>query len=199
MHIGIIGAGAIGQAVAAQAVRAGLRVTLANRRGPESLQEIVAQLGSHAQAGSVQDAADADLVVVAVPWQQLPSLADAVPSWQGRIVIDANNPILMPGFRIAELGGRTSSEAVAQMLAGARLVKAFNTLQPGVLASEAKQDGARRVIFYAGDDAAAKTLFAQALERMGFAGVDLGTLAGGGRLQQFPGGPLPALNLLKVG
>lgn len=199
MHIGIIGAGAIGQAVATQAVRAGLRVTLSNSRGPDSLKEVVAQLGPHAQAGSLQEAADADFAVVAVPWEQLPAVAGAVPSWKDRIVIDAANPVLMPGFRLAELGGHSSSEVVSGLLPGARLVKTFNTLQAAVLASDARQDGGRRVLFYSGDDAAAKTLVAQLLDRMGLAGIDLGTLASGSRLQQFPGGPLPALNLLKLG
>lgn len=202
MHIGIIGAGAIGQAVARQVVRAGLTVTLSNSRGPASLaglvEQLVEQLGPNARAGSVRDAAAADIVVLAVQWQQLRSALADMPAWDGRIVIDATNPIIQPGFRLAELGGRSSSEVVAELLPGARLVKAFNTLPPAVLASDARQAGGRRVIFMSGDDAAAKSSVGQLLDRLGFAGIDLGSLALGGKLQQFPGGPLPTLNLIRL-
>ncbi len=198
METGIIGAGAIGQAIALQAVRAGLNVTLSNRRGPESLAGVVEQLGPNARAGSVREAAAADIVVLAVNWQQLPDALADLPAWNGRIVVDATNPIVQPGFRVAELGGRTSSEVVAELVPGARLVKAFNTLPIAVLASDPQPAGGRRVIFLSGDDQDANTSVARFVERLGFAAVDLGSLATGGRLQQFPGGPLPTLNLVKL-
>jgi predicted dinucleotide-binding enzyme len=99
---------------------------------------------------------------------------------------------------VADLGGRTSSEVVAEQAPGARLVKAFNTLPPPVLAADPRQAGGARVIFLSGDDGAAKTTVRALLQRLGFAAVDLGGLVSGGRLQQFPGGPLPALNLIKL-
>ena len=100
METGIIGAGAIGQAIALQAVRAGLNVTLSNRRGPESLAGVVEQLGPNARAGSVREAAAADIVVLAVNWQQLPDALADLPAWNGRIVVDATNPIVQPGFLV---------------------------------------------------------------------------------------------------
>ena len=197
-HIGIIGAGAIGQAMAQQVVRAGMSVTLSNSRGPASLAGIIEQLGPRARAGSVRDAAAADIVFLSVTWEHLqPALAD-LPSWDGRIVIDATNPVLQPGFRLAELGGRNSSEVVTDLLPGARLVKAFNTLLAAVLASDPHQAGGKRVVFLSGDDAAAKSTVGQLIDQLGFFGIDLGSLAVGGNLQQFPGGPLPALNLIKL-
>lgn len=197
-HIGIIGAGAIGQAMAKQVVRAGMSVTLSNSRGPASLAGIIEQLGPRARAGSVRDAAAADIVFLSVTWEHLqPALVD-LPSWDGRIVIDATNPVLQPGFRLAELGGRNSSEAVTDLLPGARLVKAFNTLLAAVLASDPNQAGGKRVVFLSGDDAAAKSTVGQLIDQLGFFGIDLGSLAVGGKLQQFPGGPLPALNLIKL-
>src|SRR5437867_10431450 len=198
-HIGIIGAGAIGQAMAQRIVHAGLRVTLSNSRGPASLAGLVEQLGPNAHAGSVRDAAAADIVFLSVPWQQLQSALADVPSWDDRIVIDATNPVIQPGFRLAELGGRNSSEVVTGLLPGARIVKAFNTLLAAVLASDPHQAGGKRVVFLSGDDAAAKSSVGQLIERLGFAGIDLGSLAMGGKLQQFPGGPLPALNLIRLG
>lgn len=198
MEIGIIGAGAIGQAVARQIVGAGEQVILSNRRGPQSLAGAVAELGPRARAGSVAEAAAAEVVVLAVQWQHLGEAVADLPPWAGRIVIDATNPVIQPGFRVAELDGRGSSQVVADLLPGARLVKAFNTLTPAVLARDAREAGGQRVIFLSGDDTGARAAVAELVGRMGFSPIDLGGLASGGRLQQFPGGPLPALNLIRL-
>lgn len=122
-----------------------------------------------------------------------------LPDWGGRIVIDANNPIEAPLFKAAELHGRTSSEVFAGLVPGARVVKAFNHLPPQLLAADPHTHGGRRVLFHAGDDAAAKREVAALMERLGFFGVDLGGLAEGGRLTQFPGGPLPTHEFVRVG
>jgi 8-hydroxy-5-deazaflavin:NADPH oxidoreductase len=114
------------------------------------------------------------------------------------VVIDATNPVLQPGFRPAELNGSTSSEIVASLVPGARVVKTGNTLLRDVLESDPRQDGGHRVLFMSGDDADAKEQVKGILERAGFATVDVGGLASGGKLQQFPGGPLPTLNLIKL-
>lgn len=198
MKIGIIGAGAIGRAFALQAVRAGYEVILSNRRGPASLAPLVTQLGGRTSAGTVAEAAQADVVFLSLPWEQVAPVAASVLSWEGRLVIDPTNPILLPGFRLAELGGRPSSEVVASLVPGAQVVKAFNTLTPAVLASNPREAGGQRVIFYSGNDSAAKATVGGILQKMGFADVDLGLLHEGGKLQQFPGGPLPTLNLLKL-
>lgn len=92
---------------------------------------------------------------------------------------------------------RASSEVFAEMVPGARVVKAFNHLYPHQLSGDPASEGGRRVLFYSGDDAAAKAEIGALIDRIGFAGIDLGSLAVGGRLVQFPGGPLPALNLVK--
>jgi predicted dinucleotide-binding enzyme len=199
MKIGIIGAGGIGQAFAAQAVRAGYAVILSNSRGPESLAAVVRELGGNATAGTREDAARADVVVVAVPWQQLAAALSDLPAWNGRIVIDASNPVEAPTFRLADLGGRTSSEIVASMAPGARVVKAANTLPRALLAADPHEAGGRRVLFVSGDDADAKAVVSEILATIGFAVIDLGGLAVGGPLQQFPGGPLPNQNLIKLG
>jgi predicted dinucleotide-binding enzyme len=199
MNIGIIGAGGIATAFAQQVLKAGHQVTLSNSRGPESLAGVVRELGAGARAGTRQQAAEAEIVLVAVPWQQLPAALADLPPWAGRIVIDANNPVLQPGFRLAELGGRNSSQVFADLVPGARVVKAVNTLPVAVLAADPQQSGGKRVLFVSGDEAAAKAEVVRLLQALGFATIDLGPLAVGGVLQQFPGGPLPALNLLQLG
>jgi hypothetical protein len=198
MNIGIIGAGGIGQAFAGQVAKAGYDVIVSNSRGPESLAGLVRQLGRRTKAGTRQEAARADVVVLAVQWQQLREALSELPAWNGRILIDATNPVVQPGFRLADLGGRTSSEVVASLAPGARVVKVANTLPIALLSADPKQAGGRRVLFMSGDDETAKADVSAILENVGFATIDLGGLASGGRLQQFPGGPLPTLNLIKL-
>jgi len=198
MKIGIIGAGGIGQAFATQVTKAGYDVILSNSRGPESLAAAVSQLGPRARAGTRQEAAQADVVVLSVNWEHVPKALADLPPWRSRILIDATNPVVQPGFRLAELHGSTSSEIVASLAPGSRLVKAGNTLLRAMLAADPSVAGGRRVLFMSGDDATAKKDVTGILEKAGFATIDLGGLASGGRLQQFPGGPLPTLNLIKL-
>lgn len=199
MKIAIIGAGAIGTAIARALAAAGIEAGIANSRGPDSLAGLVRELGPHITAVSSVEAAQADMVFLAVNWSSIPAAVQGLPAWNGRIVVDANNPIEAPTFRAIDLGGRPSSEVVAALTPGARVVKAFNHLQPALLSGDPQAEGGRRVLFVAGDDARAKADVARLIERLGFFSVDLGTLAGGGRLSQFPGGPLPTLNLVKFG
>jgi 8-hydroxy-5-deazaflavin:NADPH oxidoreductase len=195
--IGIIGAGNLGAAFATALSRHGIPVVIANRRGPESLTTLLQTLGPTARVGTREEAASQDIVLVAVNWSKLPDALAELPDWNGRIVIDANNPIEPPLFQPADIGGRISSEVFADLVQGARVVKAFNHLAPPLLSGDPTSEGGRRVLFYSGDDARAKEEVGSLMEKLGFFGIDLGSLAVGGRLVQFPGGPLPALNLVK--
>lgn len=195
--IGILGAGAIGSAFATALATKGIPAVIANSRGPASLQELAARLGPTIRAGSREEAAAQDIVLVAVNWSKLPTALAGLPDFGGRIVIDANNPIEAPLFKPAELNGRVSSAVFAELVPGARVVKAFNHLQAHLLASDPAAEGGRRVLFFSGDDARAKAEVGALIAQLGFFGIDLGTLEVGGRLVQFPGGPLPALNLVK--
>jgi len=199
MTIGIIGSGAIGTAFARTLARAGIHATISNSRGPDSLKEVVHELGPSIRAGKREEAARADIVFVAVNWTKLPAALAGLPDWGGRILIDANNPIEAPLFRPVDLKGRVSSEIFADLVPGARVVKAFNHLRAEVLAGDPRAEGGRRVLFYSGNDNAAKAEVAGLIDRIGFFGIDLGSLAVGGKLAQFPGGPLPNQNLVKVG
>lgn len=199
MTISIIGSGAIGTAFARTLARAGIEATISNSRGPDSLKELIRELRPSIKAGTREEAARADIVFIAVNWSRLPAALAGLPDWNRRIVIDANNPIEAPLFKPVDLQGRVSSEVVADLVPGARLVKAFNHLRAEVLAGDPTADGGRRVLFYSGNDNAAKAEVAALIDKLGFAGIDLGSLAIGGKLAQFPGGPLPNQNLVKVG
>lgn len=197
--IGIIGAGQIGRAFATALARQGIEATIANSRGPDSLKEIVVALGPSIRAGTREEAAAKDIVLVAVNWSKLPAALSGLPDFAGRIVIDANNPIEAPLFKPAELHGRSSTEVFAELVPGAWVVKAFNHLQPHLLSGDPQAEGGRRVLFHSGDYAPAKAVVGSLIDRLGFCGIDLGPLAVGARLAQFPGGPLPALNLVRFG
>jgi 8-hydroxy-5-deazaflavin:NADPH oxidoreductase len=193
MDIGIIGSGHIGATAARLFVSAGHDVAIANSRGPESLQDLVAELGKEARATSVEEAAAfGEMVLVAIPlraYRELPAEA-----FGERIVIDANN--YYPGrdgqIEALDEGRTTSSELLAAHLPGARVVKAFNTMYFETLASRGAPDGPRDerlVLFVAGDDPEAKRRVADLIEQLGFAAVDTGSLAEGGARQQ-PGSPI---------
>lgn len=199
MKISIIGAGSIGTAIAKILARAGIPASIANSRGAASLAGLVAELGPSISAVSVQEAAQADMVFLAVNWSKIPRAVAELGPWEGRIVIDANNPIESPLFKPVDLNGHASSSVIASLLPGARVVKAFNHLQAALLASDPASEGGRRVLFVAGDEAQSKKAVQDLIARLGFASIDLGTLELGGRLSQFPGGPLPTLNLVKYG
>ncbi|MDQ1434414.1 MAG: 8-hydroxy-5-deazaflavin:NADPH oxidoreductase [Actinomycetota bacterium] len=194
--IGIIGAGRLGQALARTARRADRPVVIANSRGPESLTSVVDALGAGITAGTTHDAARCAIVALAVPWA---SIHDALAelSWSGEIVIDATNAVLIPSLELVPLGGLTSSEIVAQLLPGARLVKAANTFAADVLGADPREAGGRRVMFVSGDDAEAKSAVGELFDATGFFPIDIGDLATGGAMQQ-AGGPLAGHNLVRM-
>jgi 8-hydroxy-5-deazaflavin:NADPH oxidoreductase len=189
--VGIIGAGRLGQAMARTAVRAGRRVVIANSRGPESLASVVSALGDEVSAGTVDDVASAGIVVVAVPWDRVPGAVHGL-EWNGQVVVDATND-----WAADDLQGRTSSELVAGLVSGARVVKAGNTLGADVLGSDPQESGGRRVIFVSGDDADAKADVVALFQDAGFAAIDLGGLATGGAMQQIHH-PLAGVNLIQL-
>ena len=192
MRIGIIGSGNIGSTAARLFVDAGHEVALANSRGPETLTDLVTDLGEGARAGTVEEAASfGEATVVAIPFGRYPDLPAA--SLADRVVIDAMNYYPNRDGDIAELHDdtTTSTELLATHAPGARVVKAFNTMNYKVLRDRGKPGGGedRLAIFVAGDDDEAKSLVSGLIEEIGFAPVDTGSLAKGGRRQQ-PGSPI---------
>jgi predicted dinucleotide-binding enzyme len=186
--VGIIGAGRLGQAMAR---RAGRRVVIANSRGPESLASVVSALGDGVSAGTVGEAASTRIVVVAVPWDRVPEAVRDL-TWNGQVVVDATND-----WGAGDLQGRTSSGLVADLVPGARVVKAGNTLGADDLGSDPHEAGGERVIFVSGDDADAKTEVVGLFQDAGFAVIDLGDLKTGGAMQQIHH-PLAGVNLIQT-
>jgi predicted dinucleotide-binding enzyme len=191
--VGILGAGRMGVTLARLFADAGHDVRLANSRGPASLAALVADLGPHASAVEARDiAAGAGVVVLATRWEQLAQAVAAVPSWDGVVVVDTTNPRFGPGpDDVYDLGARSSSEVVAALVRGARVVKAFNHQPIPALAAElGRAPTERNALFLAGDDAAAKALVADLVRSIGGAPIDTGGLRDGGALQASGGGPL---------
>ncbi len=191
MKIGILGAGNIGATAARLFIEAGHEVAVSNSRGPESLKELVRELGPRAHAMTIDDAARfGDLVLLAVPWRT-PEALPHPDLLRGKIVIDAMNPY-RPDGGFYDLAGSTSSEVVLNRLPGVRLVKAFNTIYYQHLAGRGRKDlphEERHTIYVAGDDAEAKRVVMDLIEAIGFAALDTGSLREGGRLQE-PDSPI---------
>jgi predicted dinucleotide-binding enzyme len=199
LTIGTIGAGNVALAIAGLAVAAGHRAILSNSRGPESLTDRVDRLGPNASAGTVAQAARADIVLLAVKWDDVPAATSAVEDWEGRIVIDATNQWHKgPGTGTEiDLGDQTGSERNAALMPGARVVKAFNTIHASFVAEGPHRGDGRVVVFLAGDDTDAKATVSTFVDSLGFAPIDLGGV-NEGRLMQVGGGPLAGLHFVKV-
>jgi predicted dinucleotide-binding enzyme len=214
MSIGIIGSGALGSNVARMFAKRGISATIANRRGVASLAPLIAEVGSSIKAGTIEEAAGSDIVLVAVRWVDLEKALGGLPAWNRRIVVDATNaveflepnspdrkdptnPLAAYGIKAIDLGGKHSSQVFRQLVPGARVVKAFNHLDVRVL-PEPEVSGGRRVLFYSGDDDAAKAEVRKIMEMAGFFPVDLGTLDVGGPLASPPFGPLAGASFIKI-
>jgi predicted dinucleotide-binding enzyme len=198
MKIGTLGAGEVAQAFAIHLLKAGHEVLLSNSRGPSSLKEVVSKLGNGARAVTMDEAAKAPVVVLAVPWPKVEEVLGKLPDWEGRIIIDATNHFLLPSMELADLQGRVSSEIVSELAPSARVVKALNTLYASNLARDPKVGSGRRVIFVSGDDAGAKREVSGLLKGLGFAVIDLGSVREGGRAQQVGNG-LAGVDLVQFG
>ncbi len=195
MKIGILGAGAIGTAVATRLLAGGHQVVLSNSRGPVTLADTVRKLGPGASAGTRDEASQAELVVLAVPGDRAAEALSGLPGWGGRVLVDATNNYTTPPPGPVE---ETSSEAVARQAPGARVIKALNHLFAATLAAEPRRPEGNRVLFVSGDDHDAKKTFIELLADLGFAPIDLGGLADGGRLHQVPAGPLIGQDLVRL-
>jgi predicted dinucleotide-binding enzyme len=194
MNIGIVGAGHIGHALAVRFAAAGHAVMLSNSRGPATLAGVVAAIDAEVRAGTVAHAARAGPVVaIAVPPRALGALPPE--PFAGKIVVDTTNYYPERFWRWPELDAdlSTSSELVASLLPGARVIKAFNTIYYRRLLDDSRPDLAadqRLAIPVAGDDPAAKRVVLDLIDQIGFTGVDAGILAS--RRRQQPGSPLYA-------
>src|ERR1700740_1764980 len=200
MEIGTIGAGDFAQAFAKRVLKAGHRVKLSNSRGPDSLREIVNRLGPGAMAATKEQAVACEMVLLDVPWDNVPETLAGLPKWKNQILIDGTNPFHGKAgkFTPADVGNLSSSQLVAALAPGARVVKALNTMIVPNLEAEPIVNGARRVAFISADDDGAKKQVETLLAGFGYSVIDLGNLRDGGLIQQ-AGGPLAERNLLEEG
>lgn len=153
-------------------------------------------LGPAIRAATLEEAVAPEMVVIAIPWARVPEMLERVPDWEGRIIIDATRPSRTQ--QAIEPEDPSLGERIVPLATGAHVVVAFNTLPATVLARPPAESGGRRVIFYSGDHERAKRKVAALILRLGFAPIDLGSLAAGARLQQSPRGSLAMLNLIQL-
>jgi predicted dinucleotide-binding enzyme len=184
--IGFIGSGHIGGTVARLAVAAGYDVVLSNSRGPETLTDLVAELGPNASAGTSFEAAEkGDIVVVTIPLRAYRDVP--VEPLAGKIVIDTNNYYWQRDGHFPELDDEstTSAALLQDHLPESKVVKAFNHIQFSELASQGRPAGTpnRRALVIAGDDDAAKATVTELLDEFGYDVVDGGTLADSWRFE----------------
>jgi 8-hydroxy-5-deazaflavin:NADPH oxidoreductase len=177
MKYAIIGSGEFGTALARIFARKRIEVAIANSRGPKTLASLTEELGPSVFPRSVQDACEAEIIFLAVPFSAHQDVAKQFKQWNGKIVVDTTN-----AFHTApeELGGLLSSEIVSKAFVGARLVKAFNHLPAAELGTDPSIEGQRQAVFLSSNDAAASATVAAVASQLGFAPIEVGKLDQGG-------------------
>ena len=184
MSYAIIGFGKIGHALAKAFARNGIEVSVATTRDPESFASDAAAIGPEIIPKKLADAVKSDIIFLAVRFESHPNVAKALPTWQGKTIVDVTNAYGVPP---EELGGQPSSKFVAQAFTGGRLVKGFNHLLAAVLDQDPAVHGGRRVVFLASDDDGAAAEIGTLAENLGFAPIRLGGLSEGRLLVQARG------------
>jgi hypothetical protein len=184
MSYAIIGFGKIGHALAKAFARKGLEVSVATTRDPKSFAADAAAIGPTIIPKTLVEAVKADIVFLAVRFESHPDVAKALPTWQGKTIVDVTNAY---GVSPEKLGGQPSAKVVAQAFADGRLVKGFNHLGAAVLGQDPAVRGGRRVVFLASDDEGAAAEIGALAENLGFSPVTLGSLSEGGLLVQARG------------
>lgn len=185
--IGFIGAGHIGSQLARLAVQHGYNVVVSNSRGPETLKDLVQELGPRARAGTPEQAAEAgDIVVVTIPLKNIGHIPIA--PLAGKLVVDTNNYYPQRDGRIPELDNETTttSELLQRHLPTSRVVKAFNHIYAAELTTHGQPAGTpnRRALAIAGNDADAKRVVTHVIDQFGFDVVDIGPLSDSWRIQR---------------
>jgi hypothetical protein len=199
MSYAILGAGAVGQALAKAFARKGVETAIASRKSPEELTPIARSIGPAIIPRSMQDAVQADVILLAVPYWAHQEVAKLIPSWHGKLIVDVTNAYGVPPEKLQHLA---SSVVISRALPGAKLVKVFNHLPAEVLAQDPEINGDRRVLFLSSDDKDAASEVAEFVKSLGYAPLFLGKLEEGGRLIQAWGNswaPLIFQDLFKRG
>lgn len=180
----IIGFGKIGQALAKAFARKGIEVSVATTRNPESFASDTAEIGPAIIPTTLAEAVKADVIFLAVRFESHPDVAKALPSWQGKTIVDVTNAY---GVSPEALGGLPSAVVVARAFADGSLVKGFNHLGSKILEQDPAVHGGRRVVYLSSDEASAEDEIGELAENLGFSPIKLGGLSEGGLLVQARG------------
>ena len=180
----IIGFGNIGKALAKKFASKGIEVSVATTRNPKSFASDAAAIGSGIIPTTLAEAVKADVIFLAVRFESHPDVAKALPTWQGKIIVDVTNAYGVPPEK---LGGQPSAKFVAEAFTGGRLVKGFNHLIAAIIDQDPAVHGGRRVVFLASDDDGAAAEIGALAKKLGFSPIQLGGLSEGGQLVQAHG------------
>ena len=181
MSYAIVGFGKIGQALAKAFARNGIEVSVATTRDPESFASDAAAIGPMILSKTLAEAVKADIIFLAVRFESHPDVAKALPTWQGKTIVDVTNAYGVP---LEQLGGQPSARVVAQAFTGGKLVKGFNHLGAAILEQDPAVHGGRRVVYLASDDDSAAAEIGELAINLGFSPIQLGGLSEGGLLVQ---------------
>lgn len=167
-----------------------IEARIANSRGAATLASLREELGPSIVPQCLQDALEAEVIFIAVPFSAHKSVAERFKHWSGTIVADLTN-----AFRVTpeELGGLLSSEVVSKAFVGARLVKAFSHLPAEQLGTNPNLPGQRQAVFVSSNDDDASATIAAVATQLGFAPVELGKLNQGGTALHLIAGKLDSL------
>lgn len=183
MSISIIGTGNVGSALAHVFARNKVEAVVANTRGPDSFRELAAEVSPTVRAVELDEALESDLIILAIPFLAVESLAQSRPDWSGKTIVDVTNAFLLPNSEEL-LAGRLSTEIIADAFRGADTVKAFNQLPANVLARDRSAERGKQVMFVSSNSESASTRVAELADRLGFSAIEVGRLDEGGRLIQ---------------
>ena len=183
--VSIIGAGKIGSALARVFARSGVDAMIANTRGPGSFPELAAEVAPTVRATTIDEAKEADVLFLAIPFLAAGPLGASRSRWDGKIIVDVTNTLSLPNAAEV-LAGRLSTEVVTDAFPGAEVVKGFNQLPANVLPSQLPAGDGKTVIFISSNSGSASKEIARIAELLGYAPVELGRVDEGGRLIQAP-------------
>jgi predicted dinucleotide-binding enzyme len=181
--VSIIGTGKVGTALAHVFARSRVYATIANTRGPDSFPELAAEVAPTVRGTTVEQAVNADVLFIAIPFLAVKAFGASRPNWNGKIIVDVTNSYMLPN-QDEVLAGRLSTEVVSDAFPGAEVVKAFNQLPANVLMRQFPVDEGKIVMFLASNSAKASEELARMAEILGYSAVELGRVDEGGRLIQ---------------
>jgi predicted dinucleotide-binding enzyme len=184
MRIAILGSGNMGSTLGRLFAAAGHRVTFSYSRDPKKLEELARSSGPRARAASPAEAVrDADVVLLAVRWQQMPQALRLARNLRGKVLVDCTNPLTKSDDALA-VGHRVSgAELVARRARGALVVKAFNTVPVELLRAGVRVLREQPAAFYCSDHGRAKRVVARLIRQLGFEPVNCGSLSSARHLE----------------